>query len=66
MDAIFKLKESSKDSNVKEGLNYILSVLPRNMQLQLRANWVASGEDVKTSGDYITSVVLKALMSSRD
>lgn len=66
MDAIFKLEESSKDSNVREGLNYILSILPRNMQMQLRANWVASGEDVKKSGDYITSVVLQALMSSRD
>lgn len=66
MDAIFKLSESSKDSNVREGLNYILSVLPRNMQLQLRANWVANGNDISQSGDYITNVVLQALMSSRD
>lgn len=65
-DAIFKIEEHLKDTNVQEGLAYILSVLPRNMQMQLHANWVAGmGQDYNKSDDYVTAVVMNALTAGR-
>lgn len=65
-DAIFKIEEHLKDTNVQEGLAYILSVLPRNMQMQLHANWVAGlGQDYNKSDDYVTSVIMNALSAGR-
>lgn len=65
-DAIFKIEEHLKDTNVQEGLAYILSVLPRNMQMQLHANWVAGlGQDYNKSDDYVASVIMNALSAGR-
>lgn len=65
-DTIFKVKEEMSDTNIQEGLKYIMSVLPRNMQLQLRANWVAQGHSVSNSDEYIVDIISKALLAGRD
>lgn len=66
LDTVFKSTEYSSSKNVKEALNYIYKMLPKNMQMQLSANYVANGNDYKKTNDYISSVVVDALRMSND
>lgn len=45
VDAIFKESVKSKDSNMQAAMEYLMKVLPRNMQYQLKAQHVVSGGD---------------------
>lgn len=47
LDAVFKESIKSKDSNMQAALGYLQRVLPRNMQYQLRAQYVAAGGNAK-------------------
>lgn len=60
-DAIFKSKEVRESKNLREAFDYIQSVLPRDMQTQLRGRYVASGGNLDDSGAYIQSIIASSL-----
>ena len=63
-DAIFKNKEIMKSRNMQEAFEYIRSVLPRDMRIQLSGRWVANGGTVDSSGKYMDSIIASALTSA--
>lgn len=60
-DALFKSKEVRESKNLQEAFNYIQSILPRDMQTQLRGRYVASGGNLDDSGAYIQSIIASSL-----
>ena len=60
-DALFKSKEVRESKNLREAFNYIQSILPRDMQTQLRGRYVASGGNLNDSGAYIQSIIASSL-----
>ena len=65
-DAIFKETMIQKTSNIKEAFEYIQSVLPRNMMLQLQGRFVANGMTPKESLHSIQQIIGQALMSANN
>ena len=63
-DAIFKNKQIMESKNITEAFNYIQSVLPRDMQLQLTGRFVANGGNLQQSGNYMKSIIAQALDSA--
>jgi hypothetical protein len=66
MDAIFKEKNLIKSKNIQEAFEFINSVLPRNMRIQMQARFVANGYSVKDSAKGVADVIGAALMSGND
>ena len=60
-DALFKSKEVRESKNLREAFDYIQSILPRDMQTQLRGRYVASGGNLNDSGAYIQSIIASSL-----
>ena len=60
-DALFKSKEVRESKNLREAFDYIQSILPRDMQTQLRGRYVASGGNLNDSGTYIQSIIASSL-----
>ena len=60
-DALFKSKEVRESKNLREAFDYIQSILPRDMQTQLRGRYVASGGNLNDSGAYIQSIIVSSL-----
>lgn len=60
-DALFKSKEVRESKNLREAFDYIQSILPRDMQTQLRGRYVASGGNLDDSGAYIQSIIASSL-----
>ena len=60
-DALFKSKEVRESKNLREAFYYIQSILPRDMQTQLRGRYVASGGNLNDSGAYIQSIIASSL-----
>ena len=65
-DAIFKNKEIMKSRNMQEAFEYIRSVLPRDMRIQLSGRWVANGGTVDSSGKYMDSIIAQALTAANN
>lgn len=66
MDALFKEKNVLKQKNIQEAFQYINSVLPRNMRVQLQSRFIASGYTPEQSANNITDIIAQALMSGND
>lgn len=66
MDALFKEKNVLKQKNIQEAFQYINSVLPRNMRVQLQSRFIASGYTPQQSADNITDIIAQALTSGND
>lgn len=66
MDAVFKEKTLMSSKNVQEAFKYIQNLLPRNMRLQLQARFVASGNSLKDSGEYVSHLIGDAIMANND
>jgi hypothetical protein len=66
MDAIFKEKNLVKSKNIQEAFEFINSVLPRNMRIQMQARFVANGYSVKDSAKGVSEIIGQALMSGND
>ena len=60
-DVLFKSKEVRESKNLREAFDYIQSILPRDMQTQLRGRYVASGGNLNDSGAYIQSIIASSL-----
>lgn len=60
-DALFKSKEVRESKNLREAFDYIQSILPRDMQTQLKGRYVASGGNLDDSGAYIQSIIASSL-----
>lgn len=65
-DAIFKDSEKLKSKNVKDALNYILSVLPDNMKNQLYGRYVAAGGDINDAKKHAEQIIVDALNMGND
>lgn len=65
-DAVFKTKEVTSDKNIQKAFQYIQSVLPRNIQLQLSGRYVAQGGDYKNAGSYMQGLIVDALGATND
>lgn len=65
-NAIFKETMIQKTSNIKEAFEYIQSILPRNMMLQLQGRFVANGMTPKESMHSIQQIIGQALMSANN
>lgn len=63
-DAIFKTSDHQSSKNLEIALNYIQSVLPRDMQTQLTGRYVASGGDLNDAGNYMRSLIAGALSTN--
>mgnify|MGYP006874628751 CR=1 FL=1 len=66
MDAIFKEKNLLKQKNVQEAFEYINSILPRNMRLQMQARFVANGFSLEDSANGVSEIIGQAIMSGND
>lgn len=66
MDAIFKEKNLVKSKNIQEAFEFINSVLPRNMRIQMQARFVANGYSAKDSAKGVSEIIGQALMSGND
>lgn len=62
-DAIFKIKDTAQGKNLKAAFEYIQSVLPRDMKIQLMGRNVAAGNKYETGSDYIQSLIAQSLYS---
>lgn len=63
-DAIFKVKNTQEGKNLDAAFQYIQSVLPRNMRLQLMGRNVAAGNSPESGNQYIQSLIAGALTTS--
>ena len=63
-DAIFKNKEIMQSRNMKEAFEYIRSVLPRDMRIQLSGRWVANGGTTDSAGKYMDNIIAQALSAA--
>lgn len=63
-DAIFKNKEVMQSRNMKEAFEYIRSVLPRDMRIQLSGRWVANGGTTDSAGKYMDNIIAQALSAA--
>lgn len=63
-DAIFKNKEIMKSRNIQEAFEYIRSVLPRDMRIQLSGRWIANGGTTDSAGKYMDSIIAQALTAT--
>lgn len=63
-DAIFKNKEIMKSRNIQEAFEYIRSVLPRDMRVQLSGRWVANGGTTDSAGKYMDNIIAQALTAA--
>lgn len=63
-DAIFKNKEIMKSRNMQEAFEYIRSVLPRDMRIQLSGRWIANGGTTDSAGKYMDSIIAQALTAA--
>lgn len=68
LDAVLKESIKSKDSNMQAALGYLQRVLPRNMQYQLKAQYVAAGGDADDNniGELLTYAGATYNKSSRE
>ena len=60
-DAIFKNKQIMKSRNLAEAFDYIRSVLPRDIRIQLSGRWVANGGTTDSAGKYMDAIIAQAL-----
>lgn len=66
MDAIFKEKNLMKSKNIQEAFEFINSILPRNMRLQMQARFVANGFSLEDSTKGVSDIIGQALLSGND
>lgn len=60
LDAIFKTGEFRKNSNVGIAMDYIMSILPKQMQAQLQGQFIANGGTYQDSKSKAAQVVYTA------
>lgn len=60
-DAVFKTVTSQKGSNTNMALQYIMSILPKNMRAQLQGQFIAQGGSYKESTAYPSYVIQSAV-----
>lgn len=66
-DAIFKVTEETSNKNIREASAYILSMLPKNMRMQLQGKWVAEyGQDYADADKYAENLIGLALSAAND
>lgn len=66
LDAIFKTSELNKNKNVAIACNYIMQILPKNMQQQLKASFIAKGESPKDAGRFAAQLISTAALADND
>lgn len=62
-EAIFKIKNTQSDSNIQEGLDYLVRTLPKNMYQQLQAQYMSCGYSYADSKDAVQDTLWSALLS---
>lgn len=65
-DAVVKIKNSSKHSNVQEAAKYIWKILPKNSKNTLIGNWVLSGGNPDDSVESILASALETRATHSD
>lgn len=66
LDAIFKTSELNKNKNVAIACEYLMKILPKNMRMQLQANYVVGGGKAKDSGAYAANLIETAALATND
>lgn len=66
LDSIFKVSEFRKNENVALAMNYIMSILPKQMRAQLQGSFIAQGGSYKDSRAYALSVIQNASLAAAD
>lgn len=65
-EAIVKIKQSSKNSNIRQAAEYIWKVLPKNSKNTIIGNWVLSGGSKEDSVEEILSSALMMANKSEE
>lgn len=65
-EAIVKIKQSSKNSNIRQAAEYIWKVLPKNSKNTIIGNWVLSGGNKEDSVEEILSSALMMANNSEE
>ena len=65
-EAIIKIKQSSKNSNIRQAAEYIWKILPKNSKNTLIGNWVLSGGNKEDSVEEILSSALMMANKSEE
>ena len=65
-EAIVKIKQSSKSSNIRQAAEYIWKILPKNSKNTLIGNWVLSGGNKEDSVEEILSSTLMMANKSEE
>ena len=61
-DAIFKLKDYAKEANLEAGMSYLARVLPKNMRMQLQAQYMANyGLSFEESNKEVSNTLMSGL-----
>lgn len=63
-DAIFKVTNEVGSKNVQEAMNYIMNVLPRDMQVQLTSRFIAQGGKKEDVNKYLFSLIGGAIAAN--
>lgn len=66
LDSIFKIEEFRKNSNVGLAMQYIMSILPKQMRAQLQGSYIAQGGSYKDSKMYAAQVMQTASLAAAD
>ena len=65
-EAIVKIKQSSKNSNIRQAAQYIWKILPKNSKNTIIGNWVLSGGNKEDSVEEILSSALMMANKSEE
>lgn len=65
-EAIIKIKQSSKNSNIRQAAEYIWKILPKNSKNTIIGNWVLSGGNKEDSVEEILSSALMMANKSEE
>lgn len=65
-EALFKIKEAEKGSNLDYAMKYIMSMLPSNIKTQLIARNVTSGGEYQDNSLYASKIIGNALLAADD